>query len=151
MLSVGVQHLVYMLQLFDLVVEVVQAVDQSTVSCAGSGVGSVKCIYPLYTCVYPWIPCVYPCILVYTLGYLVYTGVYLWIPCVYPCILVYTCVLSSLLSLDCPVADLDDYRVKVLISLRTLERLDKEPFTEDDRAAAEEEEEAQEGGNGDKG
>ena len=39
--------------------------------------------------------------------------------------------------------------MKVLIALRTLERLDKEPFTEDDRANAEEEEEEErEGGGG---
>ena len=37
-----------------------------------------------------------------------------------------------------PVADEDDYRIEVLISLRRLERLDKDDYTEDERQEAEE-------------
>ena len=42
------------------------------------------------------------------------------------------------LHVDCPVAEMDDFRVEVLIHLRKLERLDKEPYTSDERADAEE-------------
>ena len=41
-------------------------------------------------------------------------------------------------SADCPVGDMDDFRVEVLIHLRKLERLDKEAFSSDERADAEE-------------
>ncbi len=39
---------------------------------------------------------------------------------------------------ECPVSEGDDYRLEVLVSLPRLERLDKDPFTEDERADAEE-------------
>ena len=41
-------------------------------------------------------------------------------------------------SLDCPVCEVDDYRIEVLIAMRKLERLDKDEFTEDERTDAEE-------------
>ena len=46
-------------------------------------------------------------------------------------------VLNSFLS-ENPVADDDDYRIEVLITLRRLERLDKDEYTEDERQEAEE-------------
>ena len=39
---------------------------------------------------------------------------------------------------DCPVSEGDDYRLEVLVALRQLERLDKDQYTEDERADAEE-------------
>ena len=39
---------------------------------------------------------------------------------------------------ECPVSDEDDYRIEVLISLRRLERLDKDEYTDDERQEAEE-------------
>ncbi len=39
---------------------------------------------------------------------------------------------------ECPLCELDEYRVEVLILLRGLERLDKDEYTEDERADAEE-------------
>lgn len=39
--------------------------------------------------------------------------------------------------LDCPIGEVDDYRVEVLVRLRKLERLDKDQFTNDERADAE--------------
>ena len=39
---------------------------------------------------------------------------------------------------ECPVSELDDYRLEVLVALRKLERLDKDEFTEEERADAEE-------------
>ena len=36
------------------------------------------------------------------------------------------------------MSEIEDYRVEVLIHLRKLERLDKEPFSSDERADAEE-------------
>jgi len=36
------------------------------------------------------------------------------------------------------VSDEDDYRIEVLISLRRLERLDKDEYTDDERQEAEE-------------
>ncbi len=39
---------------------------------------------------------------------------------------------------DNPLSEMDDYRVEVCIALRKLERLDKDEFTEDERADAEE-------------
>jgi len=36
------------------------------------------------------------------------------------------------------VSELDDYRLEVLVALRKLERLDKDEFTEEERADAEE-------------
>ena len=44
----------------------------------------------------------------------------------------------SLFCAENPVADEDDYRIEVLISLRRLERLDKDDYTEDERQEAEE-------------
>ena len=41
-------------------------------------------------------------------------------------------------SAECPVSELDDYRLEVLVALRKLERLDKDEFTEEERADAEE-------------
>lgn len=46
--------------------------------------------------------------------------------------------LFLLVPLENPVADDDDYRIEVLISLRRLERLDKDGYTEDERQEAEE-------------
>ena len=40
--------------------------------------------------------------------------------------------------LECPLCELDEYRVEALILLRGLERLDKDEYTEDERADAEE-------------
>lgn len=42
------------------------------------------------------------------------------------------------LTLDNPLCEVEEYRVEVCIVLRKLERLDKEEFTEDERADAEE-------------
>ena len=42
------------------------------------------------------------------------------------------------------MSEVDDYRIEVLIALRTLERLDKDEFTEDERTDAEEVIEAKE-------
>ena len=39
---------------------------------------------------------------------------------------------------ECPLCELDEYRVEVLIVLRKLERLDKDEFTHDERVDAEE-------------
>lgn len=39
---------------------------------------------------------------------------------------------------DNPIFETDDYRLEVCLVLRQLERLDKEEFTEDERAEAEE-------------
>ncbi len=39
---------------------------------------------------------------------------------------------------ECPLCELDEYRVEVLILIRGLERLDKDEFTEDERTDAEE-------------
>lgn len=47
-------------------------------------------------------------------------------------------LLLLLFPIDCPVSEVDDYRVETLMRLRKLERLDKEAFTEDERADAEE-------------
>lgn len=49
----------------------------------------------------------------------------------------YFLILFPVLS-ENPVADEDDYRIEVLISLRRLERLDKDEYTEDERQEAEE-------------
>ena len=40
--------------------------------------------------------------------------------------------------IECPVSDEDDYRIEVLISLRRLERLDKDEYSDDERQEAEE-------------
>ena len=45
---------------------------------------------------------------------------------------------SLLPGSDCPVSEIEDYRVEVLIHLRKLERLDKDPFSSDERVDAEE-------------
>ena len=47
-------------------------------------------------------------------------------------------LLSSYHHTECPVSDEDDYRIEVLISLRRLERLDKDEYTDDERQEAEE-------------
>ncbi|XP_058967378.2 leucine-rich repeat-containing protein 23 [Pocillopora verrucosa] len=47
-------------------------------------------------------------------------------------------LLRALLLMECPVSDEDDYRIEVLISLRRLERLDKDEYTDDERQEAEE-------------
>ena len=39
---------------------------------------------------------------------------------------------------DTPLTENDDYRLEVLISVRRLERLDKDHFSEDERSEAEE-------------
>ena len=39
---------------------------------------------------------------------------------------------------ECPVCEIEEYRVEVCILLRQLERLDKDEFTEEERADAEE-------------
>eukprot|EP00731_Ephydatia_muelleri_P015287 Em0008g1007a len=46
--------------------------------------------------------------------------------------------LRALVLTECPVCEVDDYRIEVLITLRKLERLDKDEFTEDERTDAEE-------------
>ena len=38
----------------------------------------------------------------------------------------------------CPLSEMDEYRVEICLVLRKLERLDKDKFTEDERADAEE-------------
>ena len=43
-----------------------------------------------------------------------------------------------ILLLDCPIGDVDEFRVEVLVRLRKLEKLDKDEFTDDERADAEE-------------
>ena len=47
-------------------------------------------------------------------------------------------LLRALVLMENPVADDDDYRIEVLITLRRLERLDKDEYTEDERQEAEE-------------
>ena len=47
------------------------------------------------------------------------------------------CVCACMLT-DTPLSEMEDYRVEVCLMLRQLERLDKDTFTEDDRADAEE-------------
>ncbi|KAL8601436.1 hypothetical protein ACOMHN_042440 [Nucella lapillus] len=47
-------------------------------------------------------------------------------------------MLRALVLSENPVADEDDYRMEVLIALRTLERLDKDEFTDEERQEAEE-------------
>lgn len=47
-------------------------------------------------------------------------------------------LLRALVLMENPVADEDDYRIEVLITLRRLERLDKDDYTEDERQEAEE-------------
>ena len=39
---------------------------------------------------------------------------------------------------ECPVCETDEYRLEVLIAIRTLERLDKDLFEQDERQDAEE-------------
>ena len=46
--------------------------------------------------------------------------------------------LRALALSENPVADEDDYRLEVLIAVRTLERLDKDEFTDEERHEAEE-------------
>ena len=45
---------------------------------------------------------------------------------------------TSIIFVENPVADEDDYRIEVLITLRRLERLDKDEYTEEERQEAEE-------------
>ena len=47
-------------------------------------------------------------------------------------------LLSNYDLIECPVSDEDDYRIEVLISLRRLERLDKDEYSDDERQEAEE-------------
>ncbi|CAI8049137.1 Leucine-rich repeat-containing protein 23 [Geodia barretti] len=47
-------------------------------------------------------------------------------------------LLRGLVLADCPISEIDDYRLEVLVALPKLERLDKEEFTEDERADSEE-------------
>ncbi len=47
-------------------------------------------------------------------------------------------MLRALVLGECPVSETDDYRLEVLVGLPRLERLDKDPFTEEERADAEE-------------
>ena len=46
-------------------------------------------------------------------------------------------IITCSFPLDCPIVDVDDYRVEVLIRLRKLEKLDKDQFTDDERTDAE--------------
>jgi len=46
--------------------------------------------------------------------------------------------MRALVLSECPVAEEDDYRLEVLIALRSLERLDKDEFTDEERTEAEE-------------
>ena len=56
--------------------------------------------------------------------------------------------LRALILAECPVSEVDDYRTEVLVSLRKLERLDKDEFTDDERADAEDIQQQREGGAG---
>jgi Leucine-rich repeat (LRR) protein len=47
-------------------------------------------------------------------------------------------LLRGIVLADCPISEMDAYRLEVLVVLPKLERLDKEEFTEDERADAEE-------------
>ncbi|XP_028515707.1 leucine-rich repeat-containing protein 23, partial [Exaiptasia diaphana] len=47
-------------------------------------------------------------------------------------------LLRALVLMENPVSDEDDYRIEVLITLRRLERLDKDEYTDDERQEAEE-------------
>ena len=47
-------------------------------------------------------------------------------------------LLHCLVLAECPVSEVDDYRLEVLVALPKLERLDKDEFTEDERSDAEE-------------
>lgn len=46
-------------------------------------------------------------------------------------------ILHFFLPSECPIGEVDDYRIEVLVKLRKLERLDKDQFTEDERGDAE--------------
>lgn len=48
------------------------------------------------------------------------------------------CTFFIFSTADNPVSEMEDYRVEVCIALRKLERLDKDEFSEDERADAEE-------------
>ena len=39
--------------------------------------------------------------------------------------------------IDCPISEIDDYRIEILVRLRKLERLDKDQYTDDERGDAE--------------
>lgn len=47
-------------------------------------------------------------------------------------------MLRALILAECAISEGDDYRLEVLVCLPRLERLDKDPFTEEERADAEE-------------
>ena len=70
---------------------------------------------------------------------LVLAGLFLLIVLTHACVHVYIHPRAHTHTLtECPLCELDEYRVEVLILLRGLERLDKDEFTEDERADAEE-------------
>lgn len=46
--------------------------------------------------------------------------------------------LRALILSECPLCETDEYRLEVLIAIRTLERLDKDPYEQDERQDAEE-------------
>ncbi|XP_063711158.1 leucine-rich repeat-containing protein 23-like isoform X1 [Symsagittifera roscoffensis] len=46
--------------------------------------------------------------------------------------------LRAIVMAECPVSDEDDYRIEVLITLRRIERLDKDVYTDEERQEAEE-------------
>lgn len=53
-------------------------------------------------------------------------------------ILIVCAVMFNLFIVECPVCETDEYRLEVLIAIRTLERLDKDPYEQDERQDAEE-------------
>ena len=53
-------------------------------------------------------------------------------------LLVLTKLILVLLCPGTPLSEMEEYRIEVCIVLRKLERLDKDEFTEDERADAEE-------------
>ncbi len=42
-------------------------------------------------------------------------------------------ILRALILVECPISDEDDYRIEVLITLRRIERLDKDAYTDEER------------------
>lgn len=48
-------------------------------------------------------------------------------------------MLRALVLLETPIAETDSYRMEALVAIEKLERLDKDPFTEDERSDAQEE------------
>ena len=51
---------------------------------------------------------------------------------------VFVIIVFYRLIAGCPLSEMDEYRVEICLVLRKLERLDKDKFTEDERADAEE-------------